>query len=81
MKNEMINKIGNYLREQIEDFDVRVGMALNTMDKMRCSFDYADCDLYDECYDKIEEWCEDNGIDTTFEYIVDVEEIIIKMDL
>lgn len=43
MKNEMINKIGNYLREQIEDFDVRVGMALNTMDKMRCSFDYADC--------------------------------------
>ena len=80
MTKEMINEIGNYLREQIEDFDVRVGMALNTMDKKRCSLDNADCDLYDECYDKIEEWCEDNNIDTTFEYIVDVEEIIIKMD-
>ena len=80
MTKEMINEIGKYLREQIEDFDVRVNLALNTMNKKRCSFDYADCDLYDECFDKIEEWCEDNGIDTTFEYIVDVEDIIIKMD-
>lgn len=81
MTKEMINEIGNYLREQIEDFDVRVNLALKTMDKMRCSFDYADCDLYDECYDKIEEWCENNDVDTIYQYIVDVEEIIIKMDL
>lgn len=81
MTKEMINEIGNYLRESIEDFDVRVNLALKTMDKMRCSFDYADCDLYDECYDKIEEWCENNDVDTIYQYIVDVEEIIIKMDL
>ena len=77
----MINEIGKYLRETIEDFDVRVNLALKTMDKMRCSFDYADCDLYDECYDKIEEWCENNDVDTIYQYIVDVEDIIIKMDL
>ena len=81
MTKEMINEIGNYLRETVEDFDVRVNLALKTMDKMRCSFDYADCDLYDECYDKIEEWCENNDVDTIYQYIVDVEEIIIKMDL
>ena len=81
MTKEMINEIGNYLREQIEDFDVRVNLALKTMDKMRCSLDNADCDLYDECYEKIEEWCEDNDVDTIYQYIVDVEEIIIKMDL
>ena len=80
MTKEMINEIGNYLREQIEDFDVRVNLALKTMDKKRCSLDHADCDLYDECYEKIEEWCEDNDVDTIYQYIVDVEEIIFKMD-
>lgn len=77
MTKEMINDIGNYLREQIEDFDVRVGMAFNTMGKKRCSFDYADCNLHDECYDKIEEWYEENGIEVEY---IDVEEIIFEMD-
>ena len=80
MTTAMINEIGNYLRETVEDFDVRVNLALKTMDKMRCSFDYADCDLYDECYERIEEWCEEHGIDTEKDYIVDVEEIIFGMD-
>ena len=77
MTKEMINEIGNYLREQIEDFDVRVGMAFNTMGKKRCSFDYADCNLHYECYDKIEEWYEENGIKVEY---IDVEEIIFEMD-
>ena len=35
MTTAIINEIGKYLREQIEDFDVRVNLALKTMDKMR----------------------------------------------
>ena len=77
MTKEMINEIGNYLREQIEDFDVRVNLALKTMDKMRCSFGYADSELCDECYDRIEEWCEEHDIDVE---CIDVEEIIFEMD-
>ena len=79
MTTAMINEIGNYLRETVEDFDVRVNLALKTMGKMRCSFVYADCGLYDECYDRIEEWFEENGIDTE-EECIDVEEIIFEMD-
>ena len=77
MTKEMINEIGKYLRENIEDFDVRVKLALNTMGRMRCSFDYADCNLHDECYERIEEWYEENGIEVEY---IDVEEIIFEMD-
>ncbi len=77
MTKEMINEIGNYLRETVEDFDFRVSLAFKTMDKMRCSFDYADCNLHNECYDKIEEWYEENGIEAEY---IDVEEIIFEMD-
>ena len=77
MTKEMINEIGNYLRETVEDFDFRVNLALKQMAKMRWSFCYADCNLYDECYDKIEEWYEENGIEVEY---IDVEEIIFEMD-
>lgn len=77
MSTAMINEIGNYLRETVEDFDVRVEVALNIMDKMRCPFGYADCNLCDECYDRIEEWCEEHDVDVD---CIDVEEIIFEMD-
>lgn len=77
MTKEMINEIGNYLREQIEDFDVRVNLALYTMNMKRCPLEYADSKLYDECYDKIEEWYKENGIEPEY---IDVEEIIFEMD-
>lgn len=77
MKQEMINEIGKYLRENVEDFDVRVNLALKTMDRKRCSFDFVDCDLHNECYDKIEEWYEENGIEVEY---IDVEKIIFEMD-
>ena len=77
MTTAMINEIGNYLRETVEDFDVRVELALNTMDRKRCPFGYADSELCDECYDRIEEWCEEHGIEVE---CIDVEEIIFEMD-
>ena len=77
MTTAIINEIGKYLRETIEDFDVRVELALNTMDRKRCPFGYADSELCDECYDRIEEWCEENGVEVE---CIDVEEIIFEMD-
>ena len=77
MTREMINEIGNYLRETIEDFDVRVNLALYTMTLKRCPFGYADSKLCDECYDRIEEWCKENGIEVE---CIDVEEIIFKIE-
>ena len=38
MTTAIINEIGNYLRETLEDFDVRVELALKTMDRKRCPF-------------------------------------------
>lgn len=77
MEQEMINEIGKYLRENVEDFDVRVELALKTMDRKRYPLGYADSELCDECYNKIEEWCEENGIEPEY---IDVEEIIFEMD-
>lgn len=77
MTTAIINEIGKYLRENVEDFDVRVDLALKTMGKKRCSFDFADCNLHNECYDKIEEWYKENGIEPEY---IDVEEIIFEMD-
>lgn len=77
MTTAIINEIGNYLRETIEDFDVRVEVALNIMNIMRCPFGYADSELFDECYDRIEEWCEENGIGVE---CIDIEEIIFRMN-
>lgn len=77
MTTAIINEIGKYLRENVEDFDVRVDLALKTMGKKRCSFDFADCNLHNECYDKIEEWHKENGIEPEY---IDVEEIIFEMD-
>lgn len=77
MEQEMINEIGKYLRENVEDFDVRVELALKTMDRKRCPLGYADSELCDECYNKIEEWCEENGVEVEY---IDVEEIIFEMD-
>ena len=77
MTTAMINEIGNYLRETIEDFDFRVDLALNTMGRKKCPFGYADSVLCDECYDRIEEWYKENGIEPEY---IDVYEIIFEMD-
>ena len=75
MTKEMIN--GNYLRETVEDFDFRVDLALKTMGRKKCPFGYADSELCDECYDRIEEWYKENDIEPEY---IDVEEIIFEMD-
>lgn len=61
-----------YLKSMIWDFGLRAELALNNMYRMRCSLEYADPELYEEMYDIVEEWCEDNEVENNF----DLEELL-----
>jgi hypothetical protein len=56
-----------YLKSMIWDYELRAELAMNKMNRMRCSLEYADPDLYEEMYDIVEEWCDDNGVTNNFE--------------
>ena len=67
-------EIAAFVRNNIEDFEVRLQLALKRMDRMRCPLSMADGMLYDEIVDAVEEWCDDN--DVSLEYDEDFNEII-----
>lgn len=62
------------MRNNVEDFEVRLQLALKRMDRMRCPLSMADGMLYDEIIDAVEEWCDDNEV--SLEYDEDWDEII-----
>lgn len=66
--------IAAYVRNNIEDFEVRLQLALKRMDRMRCPMRMADDGLYDEMCDAIDEWCDDNEV--SLEYDEDWDDII-----
>ena len=47
----------------IEDFECRRELAMSRMDRMRSPLRVVDSSLYNEMYDKLSEWCEDNNFD------------------
>ena len=57
----------------IEDFNHRYEFALCRMDRYRCPLSHADQKLYEEMYDALSDWCEDNELDIDD---FDIEEII-----
>ena len=67
-------EVAAFVRHNIEDFEVRLQLALKRMDRMRCPLSMADGMLYDEIVDAIEEWCDDNEV--SLEYDEDFNEII-----
>lgn len=67
-------EVAAYVRNNVEDFEVRLQLALKRMDRMRCPFRMADGMLYDEIVDAIEEWCDDNEV--SLEYDEDWDEIL-----
>ena len=75
-----LKKIAAYCREQIEDYDLRVKLALNVMDRMRCPLQMADDLLYTEIYNCACDWADDNGYSVDFFDGIDVEEIIFAED-
>ena len=66
-------EVAAFVRNDIEDFEVRLQLALKRMDRMRCPLSMADGMLYDEIVDSIEEWCWDNDVDCSE---VDWDEVI-----
>lgn len=66
-------EIAAFVRNNIEDYEERLQLALKRMDRMRCPMRMADDGLYDEMCDAVEDWCEDNDIDF---YEIDLEELI-----
>ena len=67
-----LKKMRQYVVEEVENFDERMSVALARMDKYRESLERADYELYDDCYEVIEEYCVENNI----KYLIDVEEVL-----
>ena len=67
-----LKKMRQYVVEEVENFDERMSLALARMDKYRESLERADYELYDDCYEVIEEYCVENNI----KYLIDVEEVL-----
>lgn len=62
-----INEIAAYVRNNVEDYEERLQLALKRMDRMREPLRMADGSLYDEIVDAISEWCDDNEVSLEFD--------------
>ena len=52
-----------YCEDNIEDFLLRYDLALSVENKMRCSLEHADPQLYSEIADRINEWSDEHDND------------------
>lgn len=71
-----LKEIAAYCAENIEDYELRVQLALNYMDRMRCPLSMADERLYNEMYDCASEWADNHDYSVDFIDGIDVEEIL-----
>lgn len=67
-------EIAAYVRENVTDYEPRFQLALNRMDRMRCSLRYVDSELFDEIFERIQEWCDDNEV--TIDFFDDPDDMI-----
>lgn len=74
MNKKMKKDLAAFVRNNIEDYEIRLQLALKRMDRMRCPLRMADEALYGEIVDAICEWFEDNEI--SIDYDFDFEEMI-----
>ena len=68
-------EIAAYVRENVEDYELRLQLALNRMDRMRCSLRYVDSELFEAILERIEEWCEDNDF-ALYDFFDDADDMI-----
>lgn len=66
-------EVAAYVRNNVEDYEERLQLALKRMGRMRCPMRMADGILYDEIFDAISEWCIDNDVDM---FSLDFEDMI-----
>lgn len=74
MGKTTIKEITTYVRNNVEDYELRLQVALNRMDHMRCSLRFADSELFDEIFERIQEWCDDNEV--TIDFFDDPDDMI-----
>ena len=60
---QRFKEIAAYVRNNVEFYEERLQLALNKMDRMRCSLRFADNELFERIVDSVREWCDDRGID------------------
>lgn len=73
---DKLKEIAAYCAANIEDYELRVQLALGVMERMRCPLNMADAGLYDEMYDCACEWAEDNDYSVDLIDGIDVEDIL-----
>ena len=77
---ERYNNLLNYVADALSNFDAQINVALQFMEKYRCSLSSASDTIVDVINDAIRDYCEDNDIDyyefdTYAEFEKDVEDI------
>lgn len=61
-----LKEIAAFVRNNIEDYEVRFQLALKRMERNRCSLRFADSMLFDEIVDAVSEWCDENEVSVDF---------------
>lgn len=70
---EQAKQIFEYWRANIEDFDLKMRLAFNRMDKERCPLNMVDYYFYSELSNALEDFCYDNDLEAED---FDIEEIL-----
>lgn len=72
---QFIRQLAEYISETVEDYEIRVQLALNIIGRDRCSLQFADSRLYDDMYDSVSEYISDNNLPVNPDDI-DIEDIL-----
>lgn len=72
MENK-IKEVAAYVRNHVEDYEIRLSRALGWMERDRCPLRMAAPTLFDEIVSAIDDWCWDNEFDDSE---VDWEDVI-----
>lgn len=72
--NDNKKELAAYVRNNVEFFEERLQLALDKMERNRCSLHFADAELFDSIADSILEWCNNNEVD--LDYWADFDDLI-----
>lgn len=75
---QIYKTLAELVAESIEDYEVRAQLALKRIGRMRYNLQFADRELYNDMYETIEEYINENDLDITMEDI-DIEEVFFTI--
>lgn len=74
--NDAVNAIEKYCKQTIPNYRAKARIALDTMDRERCSIESADYSLASDIYDAIDTWCTDNNCPALVDDITELDIIL-----